>query len=103
MFLIKLSLLIIIPIIGAIFIFFARKNENQREAVSFIAAFFLFGIVLNLFNSSTINGEIIHLIQLFPSIHCFFLRPFKCFICIRSVFPMDCDNLVLHRLYERSK
>lgn len=68
MFLIKLSLLIIIPIIGAIFIFFARKNENQREAVSFIAAFFLFGIVLNLFNSSTINGEIIHLIQLFPGV-----------------------------------
>lgn len=68
MFLTKLFLLILIPIIGALFIYFARKNENRREAVSFITAFSLFGIVLNLFNSSTINGEIIHLIQLFPGV-----------------------------------
>jgi multicomponent Na+:H+ antiporter subunit D len=68
MFLTKLYLLILIPIIGALFIFFARKNENRREAVSFITAFSLFGVVLNLFNSSTINGEVVHLIQLFPGV-----------------------------------
>ena len=68
MFLTKVALLIIIPIIGSLFIYLTRKNKNQRESMSFITAFLLFGIVLNLFNSSNINGEVVHLVRLFPGV-----------------------------------
>ena len=68
MFLTKIALLILIPIIGSVLIYLARKNENQREGMSFITAFLLFGVVLNLFNSSNINGEVVHLVRLFPGV-----------------------------------
>ena len=68
MFLTKVILLVLIPIIGSVFICLARKNENQREGMSFMTAFLLFGIVLSLFNASNINGEVVHLIQFFPGV-----------------------------------
>ena len=68
MFMTNILLLILIPIIGSFLILFARKNENQREAASFLTAFSLFAVVLNLFKSSQINGEIVNLIQIFPGV-----------------------------------
>ena len=73
MFFTKVIMLLVIPIIGSFFIYFARKNPNRREGVSFITAFLLFGIVLNLFNASSISGEVVHLVQLFPGVSVSFL------------------------------
>tara|TARA_A100001015_G_scaffold168237_1_gene187021 strand:- start:6141 stop:7589 length:1449 start_codon:yes stop_codon:yes gene_type:complete len=64
----NILLLILIPIVGAFLILLARKNANQREAASFITAFSLFAVVLNLFNASKINGEIVNLVQIFPGV-----------------------------------
>ncbi len=60
--------LILIPIIGSLFIYLRRNNQNQREGASFITAFLLFGVVLNLFNSSNINGEVFNVLQIFPGV-----------------------------------
>ena len=71
MFLFKVCMLIIIPIIGSLFIYIFRKNQNQREGMSFITAFLLFGLVLHLFNAKSISGEIVHAITLFPGVFYF--------------------------------
>ncbi len=68
MFITKVLALLIIPIVGATFIYVFKNNDNQREGVSFITAFLLFGVVLNLFNSTNISGEIVNLIQIFPGV-----------------------------------
>ena len=66
MFLFHVLLLILIPIIGAYFIYVFRKNENQREGASFVTAFCLFGLVLHLFNANAVTGEVVHALRLFP-------------------------------------
>ncbi len=68
MFITKVLALLIIPIVGATFIYIFKNNDNQREGVSFITAFLLFGVVLNLFNSTNISGEVVNLIQIFPGV-----------------------------------
>jgi len=68
MFLFHVLLLILIPIIGAYFIYVFRKNENQREGASFVTAFCLFGLVLHLFNANAVTGEVVHALRLFPGV-----------------------------------
>ena len=68
MFKISIFSLLIIPIIGSFLIYFFRKNINNREAMSFLTAIPLFGIVLNLFLQEKVTSEVVTILNFFPGV-----------------------------------
>ena len=64
----SLFLILLIPIVGAFFIYAYRKKENQRESVTFITAISLFLCVINLFIGDTISRETVDVITFFPGV-----------------------------------
>ena len=68
MFQISIIALLIVPIIGSFLIYFFRQNINKREAMSFLTAIPLFGIVLNLFLQEKVTSEVITFLNFFPGV-----------------------------------
>ena len=64
----SLFLILLIPIVGAFFIYAYRKKENQRESVTFITAISIFLCVINLFIGDTISRETVDVITFFPGV-----------------------------------
>ena len=68
MFQFSIIALLIIPIIGSFLIYFFRHNINKREAMSFLTAIPLFGVVLNLFLQEKVTSEVITFLNFFPGV-----------------------------------
>jgi multicomponent Na+:H+ antiporter subunit D len=66
-FLTQVLLLICIPILGVLGIYLFKRNINKREGASFVTAFLVFGLVLQLVNAGA-DGQVATLVTLLPGV-----------------------------------
>ena len=69
-----------------------RKNQNRREAMSFLTAGILFLMVLKLFTSSDINRETVDVITLLPGVSISFFFDHLSYL----VLPRPCQHSSRH-------